>query len=340
MQKFVIVTGCDSGFGKMLVDRLLSETSFGVIACYYSQKGVLGGPDPCSRLLKHTVDITSDSSVELLRKSVIEFLGDCPLVGIVNNAGGLLSSGPAEWTNVSVDQAQMDLNFIGTVRVTKAFLSLIRESKEGRIVNVSSILGIIASPLGAAYAASKFAVEGWSDSLRREMLPFGVRVSIIEPGMFRGTQFYKHYTTPVEIGWKTIETSVKDAYGRHYKDYVLARLLKVYAALGSDDPKPVVDAMVHALTSPRPHRRYRLGFDCVVLARILEWVPACISDLALTIADVAITRNRDLSPQMPARGIGKSWLAILWFSFSGYSPGWWIYTLVIAIVLLILHVVH
>lgn len=269
------------------------------------------------------VDITSDESVARLRDDVRRFLKSqgsvARLVGLVNNAGGLLSSGPVEWTDVSVDVAQMNLNFVGTVRVTKAFLSLLRESGEGRVVNVSSILGLVASPLGAAYAASKFALEGWSDALRREMLPFGVRVSIIEPGMFRGTDFYKRYTIPVSESWSKLDDSVKDAYGGPYKDYVISRLINIYAALGSPEPQKVVNVMYDALFNPAPHRRYRCGFDCVVLARILEWVPTCIADLSLTVADVAITWNATMLPRMPAKGMSKSWTGIIRFALLGYS---------------------
>lgn len=335
--EFVLITGCDTGFGKILVDRLIERHSeVGLIACYYTELGMKAGP---AGMFKHIVDVTCDESVQKLRKSVIAFLAkhkDAKLIGIVNNAGGLLSSGPIEWTPVELDRAQIELNFIGTVRITKAFLSLVRQSGKGRVVNVSSILGLISSPLGGVYAASKYAVEGWTDALRREMLPFGVHVSLIEPGMFRGTEFYKHYTTPVENGWTSLDPEIKAAYGDHYKQYAIDRLLKLFAGLGSSDPSPVVGAMEHALLAPKPYRRYRLGFDCVVLARVLNWLPICLTDLALTVADVMLIRDLHMLPKMPAKGVSNSSVSIVWFSLFGYSTSmWWIIACFLALIYLV-----
>jgi NAD(P)-dependent dehydrogenase (short-subunit alcohol dehydrogenase family) len=324
---FVLITGCDSGFGKLVVDSILKNfPKTGIIACYHSEKGMRNGPSVSNRFFKHILEITSDDSVLVLHKNVSQFLSysERRLVGVLNNAGGLLSSGPCEFTDISVDEAQMNLNFLGTVRVTKAFLPLIRNSK-GRIVNVSSILGLIGAPLGGVYSASKFALEGWTDALRREMLSFGVHVCLIEPGMFGGTDFYKNYTTPVEVGWSKLNSEVKATYGEDYKQYTMERLVKVYSALGSSDPHPVVNAMLNALLAPKPKRRYRLGTDCKFLARILQWIPTCISDLALTVVDVLVTGDRSLYPRMPAKGLSQSWTSIVWFSLFGYaSCVWWI----------------
>jgi NAD(P)-dependent dehydrogenase (short-subunit alcohol dehydrogenase family) len=320
-KSIILITGCDSGFGMLLANKLLeAHPDLGIVACYHSTQGLDSGPKQSSRVLKHQVDITSDESVEKLRAGVVAWLtkNKASLVGVVNNAGGLLVSGPIEWSDPSQDEAQMDLNFMGTVRITKAFLSLIRQSR-GRIVNVSSILGLVASPFGSTYAASKFAVEGWTDSLRREMLPFGVRVSLIEPGIFSGTEFYKRFTVPVEEGWDRLDDSIKTAYGSHYKEYVIARLVKLYRALGTSDPNRVVNCMEHALVSTYPKRRYRVGLDCVVLAKIIQWLPTCLADLVLTVADVVVALDWSLKPQMPSKSLGSHWVSIVRFALGAYS---------------------
>ena len=336
MTSFVLITGCDSGFGSFLAERLLtSHPHIGVIACYHTKEGLAKGPAASDRCFKHLLDVTSGESVEGLRGAVKTWIAgrkNASLQAIVNNAGGLLVSGPIEWSPASLDEAQMNLNFTGTVRVTKAFLSDIRENR-GRVINVSSILGLVGSPFGAAYAASKFAVEGWTDGLRREMLPFGVRVSLIEPGFFSGTEFYKRYTAPVEEGWGRLDKTVQSAYGEHYRDYVMKRLVKLYKALGTSDPQLVVNCMEDAIINPRPKHRYRVGLDCIVLARILQWIPVQLADLVLTVADVVVAMDLSMWPRMPSKSLGSHWLAIVRFEIGGYAFPWVILTLLSILVM-------
>lgn len=323
--KYVLVTGCDSGFGYRLVEFLQKEcfARLEVVACFHSEKGM-------SRFLnqvtvhKFVVDITSDKSVSDLYKQVFSLVARTKgeLFGIVNNAGGLLSSGPIEWSTIQTDQAQMDLNFFGAVRVTRAFLGLLRESR-GRIIMVSSVLGLVACPFGGSYSASKFALEGWADSLRREMLPFGVRVSIIEPGIFKGTSFYDRYTDFTEKAWMSVSRGIKAAYGGEYKNYVVRRLVGLREFFGDADIDKPVKAMLHALTSETPHYRYRIGIDCSVFARIVEYLPTSLSDLAMTVTDSIVTWNRSLVPVFPSKAVFRSqpWRMIV-FAISGYSCMW------------------
>jgi NAD(P)-dependent dehydrogenase (short-subunit alcohol dehydrogenase family) len=325
MTSFVLITGCDSGFGSFLADRLLrNHPLIGVIACYHTKEGLAKGPIAPDRCFKHLVDVTCDKSVDTLRSAVKSWLAakkNASLQAIVNNAGGLLVSGPIEWSPTSLDEAQINLNFIGTVRITKAFLSNIRANR-GRVINVSSILGFVGSPFGASYAASKFAVEGWTDALRREMLPFGVRVSLIEPGFFGGTEFYNRYTAPVEEGWHRLDNIVQSAYGEHYRDYVTMRLVKLYKALGTADPQWVINCMEDAIINSRPKHRYRAGLDCIILARILQWIPVQLADLILTVADVVVAMDLTMWPKMPSKSLGSNWTCIVWFAIGGYDFPW------------------
>lgn len=313
---FVLVTGCDSGFGARLVQLLRDETAFSIFACYHSNL-CADSFTPDSRVVRLVADITNDQSVDLLLNSVDSILKseDGVLFGLVNNAGGLLSSGPIEWASVELHRKQMDLNFLGAVRISKAFLPHIRQSR-GRMVNVSSILGLVASPFGGVYAASKYALEGWSDALRREMLPFGVHVCLIEPGMFKSTRFYQKYTVPVSDGWSSFSEEGRDAYGPHYPKYVESRLVGLLQALGSSNVDAPVRAMMHALTARRPKLRYREGFDCVYLARILQCLPSQLADLAMVVGDIFLTGRLAMLPHTPP---GRSVFQLICFTLFSYS---------------------
>jgi NAD(P)-dependent dehydrogenase (short-subunit alcohol dehydrogenase family) len=329
----VIITGCDSGFGNRLVERILRETELYVLACFHSQSGAEKS-QAGERLIKIILEITDDTSVGLLKKRVEELSIRFKFISLVNNAGGLVVSGPIEWSSMRSDIAQMDLNFFGTVRVTKALLPLIRKSR-GRIINVSSILGLVASPLGGLYAASKFAIEGWSDALRREMLPFGVRVCLIEPGMFTGTKFYSKYTDPVVEGFKSLGEITRDDYGEDYRDYCVKRLVALQQHFGNEKTDMVVETMLHALNSSFPKHRYRVGTDCRFLARILQWLPSSFGDIALVCADCFVTLDRSLVPVLPSRAAYTQWYQMAWFSIASYNNDRLILVLVIFIIILV-----
>lgn len=319
MAPYVLVTGCDSGFGKLLVSRLLNSDMH-VIACYHSHKGQEACSVMDSRMIKLVVDISDDTSVASLKGSVSAIVesGQHRLFGLVNNAGGLVTSGPVEWSSVSTDIAQMDLNFFGTVRVTKALLPLLRASR-GRVVIVSSILGEVASPLGGSYAASKFALEGWTDSLRREMLMFGVRVSLVEPGMYSGTKFYAKYTDHVFSNFARLDTATQLAYGEAYRDYCARRLVGLQKVFASTDTEGPVKAMMHALTSRFPKHRYRVGFDSSILGRILRLLPTSLADVALTCTDALVLLDTSLIPVMPLQAPNRYWWSMAVFAISSYN---------------------
>lgn len=124
------------------------------------------------------VDVTSEDSVRAAAEFITEQLNGSGLDGVVNNAGLLVTPGPVEWTPIEAYKRMLDVNVIGMASVTKSVLPLIRKAR-GRIVNVASIAGRVGLPGQPAYCASKYAVEGYSDVLRRDMAPWGVTVRLI-----------------------------------------------------------------------------------------------------------------------------------------------------------------
>ncbi len=309
------MTGCDSGFGKDVVKMLKGKERFGIVACYHQC------PSPDTRgVVSIQLDITSNQSVVNMVRVVERVLERSRglLWGLVNNAGGLCVAGPIEWGSIETDMEQMDLIFFGHVRVTRALLPLLRKSSLTcfpRIVFTSSLMGCVAAPFGGSYVASKFALEGWCDSLRRELLAFGISVHVVQPGVFHGTNFYNQYE-------KLVPPPV-EGYGSRYRDYCVERLVRLRNFFGNLNTNwSVSDAIVHALTSPWPKHRYRVGYDSVVVGWLFSILPSTLADLAITICDPLIFLSARMVTTLPESSRLNSWISIVAFALSSYSQYW------------------
>ncbi|CAI9610992.1 unnamed protein product [Staurois parvus] len=181
--KYVFITGCDSGFGNKLAKQL-DNRGMKVLAACLTNTGASELKKECSsRLQTVMLDVADSQSVSSAAKWVTSIVADKGLWGLVNNAGILIPMAPNEWLTRADFRKVLDVNLLGMVDVTINLLPLIRKS-QGRIVNVSSIAGRV-TLCGGGYCLSKYGVEAFSDSLRRELKPFGVKVSIINPDFFR-----------------------------------------------------------------------------------------------------------------------------------------------------------
>jgi NAD(P)-dependent dehydrogenase (short-subunit alcohol dehydrogenase family) len=167
------VTGASSGIGKATA-LALTQAGYRVIGT--SRRATPGEVRGGVRLI--ACDVTSDASVAEAVALAHAELGHIDL--LINNAGYAVS-GAAEESSVDQVSALFDTNFLGVVRVTNAVLPIMRAQGHGRILNIGSVLGLIPGPFGAYYAASKHAIEGYSESLDHEVRPFGIRVAVIEP---------------------------------------------------------------------------------------------------------------------------------------------------------------
>uniref|UniRef100_A0A2D4J5S1 D-beta-hydroxybutyrate dehydrogenase, mitochondrial n=1 Tax=Micrurus lemniscatus lemniscatus TaxID=129467 RepID=A0A2D4J5S1_MICLE len=178
------------------------------------------------------------------------------LWGLVNNAG-VASFGEVEFTSVEKYQRVADVNLWGTVRVTKAFLPLIRRAR-GRIVNMSSMLGRMARPMRSSYCVSKFGLEAFNDCLRQEMYRWGVSVVAIEPSNFiaaTGILTPEGIEAEAERMWHGASEAVRADYGEADFQEKLSRM-KGFAHSGLRDISPVLDALMEALAARCPCSRY------------------------------------------------------------------------------------
>ncbi|KAL8163992.1 UNVERIFIED_CONTAM: Retinol dehydrogenase 7 [Gekko kuhli] len=214
-EKYVFITGCCSGFGNLLA-RQLDARGFRVLAACFTPEGAEKLKQNASERLQTTIlDVCSSESVAKATEWVKSHVGDKGLWGLVNNAGIAIPCGPNEWMTKEDFKKVMDVNFLGMVDVTIHMMPLLRKAK-GRVVNISSILGRIAI-FGGGYCPSKFAVEGFSDCLRRESASFGLKVSIIEPGFFRtAITDDKALINNLKSLWEELPDETKRAYGESF----------------------------------------------------------------------------------------------------------------------------
>ncbi|MFL6100495.1 MAG: oxidoreductase [Actinomycetales bacterium] len=241
-----IVTGASSGIGQSTC-QALRHKGFDVYAAArrVEQMSAL----EAAGIQVERLDVTDDASMVALVDPVVREAGRIDV--LVNNAG-YGSYGALEEVPMDEARRQFDVNVFGLARLTQLVLPHMRARRSGRIVNISSMGGKIHEPLGGWYHATKFAVEGLSDSLRMELAPFGIDVVVIEPGAIR--------TEWAGIAAEHVRAvSAHGPYARQARD--VATVLDAGSGPGARGSSPVVvaDAVVKAATARRPRTRYVVG---------------------------------------------------------------------------------
>lgn len=248
-RKIIVVTGASTGIGFAGVEAFAKQG--------YTVFGTVRKTEDAARLQQipnvHPLiaDVTDHEALAAAAAEVEAFLqADDSVVGLVNNAGiavsGPMSDVPLKWV-----EAQFDVNVIGLLAVTQAFLPMLKRGTPGRIVNISSVAGKVVSPFLGVYAASKHAVEALSDAMRRELMPFGVKVIIIEPGPI---------ATPI---WdKGVESAIEFYADTAYAP-VLKRLVRYFVKEGKNGlaPKTVGQLILSVVENPNPKTRYLITPD-------------------------------------------------------------------------------
>ncbi|XP_044535158.1 short-chain dehydrogenase/reductase family 9C member 7-like [Gracilinanus agilis] len=213
--KYVLITGCDSGFGNLLA-RKLDERGMRVLATCFTEEGAQELRRVSSHRLHITfMDVTKTESIEAAAQWVHAHVGEQGLWGLVNNAGVGLPSGPNEWLTKEDFVKVINVNLVGLIEVTLNMLPMVKKAR-GRVVNMSSCGGRVAV-IGGGYCVSKFGVEAFSDSIRRELYYFGVKVCIIEPGNYRTSILGKEdIERRMQNLWERLPQEMKDSYGEEY----------------------------------------------------------------------------------------------------------------------------
>lgn len=259
----VVVTGASSGIGEATALRL-ANAGFAVFA------GVRREEDAEALRLRGVrpvrLDVRDAAQVAAAAQEVRGALGPAGLVALVNNAG-VVVPGPLEFVPLDQLREQFEVNVIGQVAVIQAFLPLLRETR-GRIVNISSIDGRIATPLLGPYVASKFALEGLSDALRRELRPWGIQITLIEPGAIK-TRIWEKGRVAGDAILERAPAEAERLYGP------LVAQLRAESVKSEQQrslpPGAVAEMVERALTARRAPTRHLVGHDARARA-ILAWL--------------------------------------------------------------------
>ena len=259
-ESVALVTGASSGIGEATAARLAAA---GYKVYGTSRRGAEAGQRSFEML---PLDVTSDESVEAAVREVMRLHGRIDV--LVNNAGFSVAPAGAEESSIEQARSIFDTNFFGIVRMTRAVVPHMRRQASGRIINIGSVLGFLPAPYMALYAATKHAVEGYSESLDHELRTWGIRVSVIEPA-YTKTQFDANL----------LEADSKLDEYREIRAVMAKNLKEVLAA--ADEPGVVADVVLKAASAARPKLRYTAGPLASRLRLLRRFAPAGLVDGAI-----------------------------------------------------------
>ncbi len=281
----VVVTGASTGIGRATALRL-DRLGFQVFAGVRKEAdGQSLKAEASGRLSPLMLDVTDESSIASAARAVSKVVGERGLAGLVNNAG-VTVPGPIEFLPVEDIRRQIDVNVIGQIAVTQAFLLMIRQGR-GRIVNIGSIGGRMATPFLGAYAASKFAMEAITDALRMELRPWKIPVSIIEPGGVDTPLWQRGQTAADELQEKMPE----DAGVLYGEAMDAMRKAADKFASRAIPPEAVAKVVVKALRAKRPKTRYLVGTDARIMAALVKVIPDGLRD-AIGTSQMGLPKNK------------------------------------------------
>lgn len=255
--KIALVTGASSGIGEATAKRLAGA---GYKVYGTSRRGAKGAQHSFEMI---ALDVTSAESVEAAVHEVIRQEGRIDL--LVNNAGFGVAPAGAEESSIEQAQAIFDTNFFGIVRMTRAVVPYMRQQGSGHIINIGSVLGFLPMPYMALYAATKHAVEGYSESLDHELRTFGIRVSVIEPA-----------STNTQFDANLLEPDAKLDEYREMREF-MGKKMQVLVEAG-DPPAVVADTVLQAALAARPKLRYAAGRRASFVQLLRRFAPAGVMD--------------------------------------------------------------
>lgn len=258
MKYVALITGTSSGFGKAIANYLHKQ---GIRVYGTSRRPETADPVPYETL---ALDIRNSGQIKSAVAHIIEKESSIDL--LVNNAG-MGYAGAAEMMSVEEMRKQFDVNFFGTVEITKAVVEVMRSQRKGKIININSLAGLMAIPWQSAYCASKFALKGYMESLRMEIMRWDIKISDIHPGDFK---------TGFTAARKLTEQSLKEE--SHYHE-IFARALKTIETdeRNGADPEKMAKLVWRIVKSNRPKQQYTAGsFEQKAVAAIKPFIPGSL----------------------------------------------------------------
>ncbi len=263
----VFITGASTGIGEATALRLARLGHRVFAGVRQDADGEALASQAPGRIVPVRCDVTDGGQIAAARKVVGDEVGDAGLQGLINNAG-VAVGGPLEHLTLDRWRWQFEVNVFGQIAVTQAFLDLVRQGR-GRISFTGSIAGRTANPMLGPYAASKHAVEAISQALRGELEPWGIHVSVVEPGAVKTPIWDKGRQTADEL-----ESELGPEVAAKYAEGVAFLRKGIdYQDNRATPPEQVAAAFEHALFSARPRSQYLVGVDAKLLGTLDRLLP-------------------------------------------------------------------
>ena len=275
MTRTVFITGCSTGIGYTAAHQL-QQRGFNVIASCRKQDDIIRLQNEGLTCLY--LDYSDSQSITNAVAEIIR-LTDGKLYGLFNN-GAYGQAGALEDLPREALKEQFEANFFGWHQLVTELLPVMRKQGEGRIIQNSSVLGIVAMKYRGAYNASKFAIEGWTDTLRLELSETNIKISLIEPGPIE-TEFRSNALKAFKK-WVNIDNSP------HKEKYLIQQQRLEKEQSGSAFVLPadsIIPPLLHALNSSRPKARYRVTFPTYLFAALKRLLPTKYLDMILNKSD-------------------------------------------------------
>ncbi len=260
ISRYILISGASSGIGKAAAEALAKEGMTVFAGASSERKADAMRAEGVDGIVPIALDVTSMDSIDAAMDRISTSIGPRGhLHGLVNSAGVDVNAPLHALERHEIAQ-MANVNYLGGIMLTHAALPLLRRGPS-RIVFISSASALLRSPTVSIYCSTKAGIEGFADSLRLEMIPVGIKVSIIEPGIIR--------TPMVDAAMTTLNTMLArltETDRRRYEP-TMRKIAQVSVETGSGT-EVTTAAIRHALTAPNPRRRYRVGIDCKVAAFI------------------------------------------------------------------------
>ena len=280
----VVITGASTGIGEACALHV-DDIGFAVFAGVRKEAdGESLQGKASARLTPVFIDVTDHASIAAAADTVAGAVGDSGLAGLVNNAG-INIPGALEFLPIADLRRQLEVNVIGQIAVTQAFLSLLRKG-HGRIINIGSMNGKLAAPFEGPYCASKFAMEALTDSLRMELRPWGISVSMVEPGFIATPIWNKSQAAEDEL----FKGLPKEGHNLYAPALEAMREMFDRATQNATPPGAVTRAVAHALTARTPKTRYVVGRNARRVTALARLVPDRIRDW-LVMRELGVPRD-------------------------------------------------
>jgi NAD(P)-dependent dehydrogenase (short-subunit alcohol dehydrogenase family) len=249
MGKVFLITGAGRGMG-VDIARAAMVAGHQVVATGRRPDAVATAIGSNANLLTVKLDVTSETDAASAIAAALERFGRVDV--LINNAGNF-QAGFFEELSPEQFRAQIEVNLFGVLNVTRAVLPVMRRQRSGQVVTITSLAGVVGGAFTSAYAASKFALEGWMESLRDEVAPFGIMTTIVEPGFFR-TELLE----PASTSWPAL--SIPD-----YAERTAQTIASWQSMNGKQpgDPAKLARALIAVVGAPQPPERWVAGADAV-----------------------------------------------------------------------------